>query len=85
MDITLNGEVLTAAEIKELLARSDGLALVRGQWVEVDPEHLKHMIERFREMERSAGEGLSFGEAMRLLAGATSAKGANSVTTSRQP
>ncbi len=82
MDITLEGEVLTAAEIKELLARSDGLALVRGQWVEVDPDHLKHMIERFREMERAAGEGLSFGEAMRLLAGANLSESDESATES---
>jgi hypothetical protein len=31
MEITLNGKTLTAAEIRELLAKSDGLALVRGQ------------------------------------------------------
>jgi non-specific serine/threonine protein kinase len=71
MEITLDGETLTAAEIKELLAKSDGLALVRGRWVEVDRERLGAMMERFGEIERTASEnGLSFGEAMRLLAGA---------------
>ena len=71
MDVTLDGEPLTAAEIRELLAKTDGLALVRGRWVEVDREHLQSMIERFREVERTANEnGLAFGEAMRLLAGA---------------
>jgi hypothetical protein len=71
MEVTLNGESLTAAEIAELLAKSDGLALVRGQWVEVDRERLGRMIERFREVERAAREnGLPFSEAMRLLAGA---------------
>ena len=30
MDVTLDGEPLTAAEIRDLLARTDGLALVRG-------------------------------------------------------
>ena len=62
---------LTAAEIRELLAKSDGLALVRGRWVEVDRERLSRMMEHFREVERAAAEnGLGFGEAMRLLAGA---------------
>ena len=71
MAVTLDGETLTPAEIKELLAKSDGLALVRGRWIELDPERLKQAIDRFREAERSAREnGLAFGEAMRLLAGA---------------
>jgi superfamily II DNA or RNA helicase len=71
MDVTLDGERLTAKEIEELLSRANGLALVRGRWVEVDHEHLTHLIQRFRELERSAElNGLSFGEAMRLLAGA---------------
>lgn len=70
MEITLDGETLTAAEIRELLANSDGLALVRGRWVEVDRERLNRMIEHFGQVERAAGNGLSFGEAMRMLAGA---------------
>ncbi len=36
MEVTLDGERLTAGEIHDLLAKSDGLALVRGRWVEVD-------------------------------------------------
>jgi non-specific serine/threonine protein kinase len=71
MEITLDGETLTDAEIRELLAKSDGLALVRGRWVEVDRERLGRMIEHFGQVERAAAEnGLSFGEAMRMLAGA---------------
>ena len=71
MDVTLDGEPLTAAEIRDLLARTDGLALVRGRWVEIDREHLQSMIDRFGEVERTAKQnGLAFGEAMRLLAGA---------------
>jgi len=71
MEVTLDGEPLTAAEIRELLAKSDGLALVRGHWIEVDREQLRSMIERFDQVERAASaNGLSFGEAMRMLAGA---------------
>jgi superfamily II DNA or RNA helicase len=76
MEVTLDGETLTAAEIRELLAQSDGLALVRGRWVELDRERLKRMMERFEAVQRAAGEtGLPFAEAMRLLAGADSAAG----------
>lgn len=71
MEVTLDGETLTAAEIRELLAKSDGLALIRGRWIELDGERLKLMIDRFGEVERAAREnGLSFGEASRLIAGA---------------
>jgi len=71
MEVTLDGERLTAAEIRELLEKSDGLALVRGRWVEVDGERLRRMLEHFREVERTAAEhGLDFRERARLLAGA---------------
>src|SRR6266446_3815504 len=71
VEVTLDGERLTAAEIRELLEKSDGLALVRGRWVEVDHERLRGMLDHFREIERTAAEnGLGFREAVRLLAGA---------------
>jgi len=71
MEVTLDGETLTAAEIQELLAQSDGLALVRGRWVELNREQLSRMMERFQAIQRASKEsGLSFAEAMRLLAGA---------------
>ena len=71
MEVTLDGENLTAAEIKRLLAHSDGLALIRGKWVEVDHERLSRTLEQFEAIERRAAtDGLSFGEAMRMLAGA---------------
>jgi non-specific serine/threonine protein kinase len=71
MEVTLDGERLTAAEIKKLLASSDGLHFVRGRWVELNRDKLSRMLDQFREIERTAaGRGLSFAEAMRLLAGA---------------
>jgi non-specific serine/threonine protein kinase len=71
MAVTLDGEDLSAAEIKQLLAQSDGLVLIRGKWVEVDRERLSRTLEQFEAIERRATtEGLSFGEAMRMLAGA---------------
>lgn len=71
MEVTLDGERLTSAEIAQLLAASDGLHLVRGRWVEVDRGKLRQMLDEFRRVERTAKEtGLTFAEAMRLLAGA---------------
>src|SRR6478735_1507084 len=69
MEVTLDGESLTAAEIKRILEHSDGLALIRGKWVEVDHERLSRTLEQFEAIERRAvTDGLSFGEAMRMLA-----------------
>lgn len=71
MDVSLDGEPLTNAEVEQLLAASNGLHLVRGRWVEVDRERLSRMLDEFRAVETAAAtDGLSFGEAMRLLAGA---------------
>ncbi len=71
MELTLDGEPLTAGEVEKLLTGTEGLALIRGQWVEVDPAKLRRMIDRFTEAERAAAAGgLTLGEAMRLLAGA---------------
>jgi non-specific serine/threonine protein kinase len=71
VEITLDGDRLTAAEIQQLLAGADGLHFVRGRWVEVNREKLAKMLEEFRAVEHAAArEGLSFAEAMRLVAGA---------------
>jgi hypothetical protein len=70
MQITLDGERLSAAEIKKLLAGADGLQWLRGRWVEVDRGKLGRMLQHFREVEKAAAGGLPFAEAMRLVAGA---------------
>jgi non-specific serine/threonine protein kinase len=71
MDVTLDGERLSAAEIKQLLAHSDGLVLIRGKWVEIDREGLRRTLDKFEAIERrAASDGLLFGEAMRMMAGA---------------
>ena len=76
MDVTLDGENLTRAEIKRLLAHTDGLVLIRGKWVEVDRERLAQTLEQFEAIEhRAISDGLSFAEAMRMLAGASIADG----------
>jgi len=69
--VTLDGERLTPAEVEALLAGAGGLALIRGRWVEVNRERLGRVMARFQEVERLAARGgLSFAEAMRMLAGA---------------
>ena len=71
VEMTLGGEALSEREIRDLLAGTDNLVLLRGQWVEVDRDRLERTLRRFREAEKLAlDQGLPFAEAMRLLAGA---------------
>ena len=70
VEVTLDGEPLTAAELRALMAAGDGLVLVRGRWVELDRERLRHVLDHWKEVERAAEDGLSFLDGMRLLAGA---------------
>jgi non-specific serine/threonine protein kinase len=81
VETTLGGEALTPEEWKALLAAETGLVSLRGQWVEVDPDKLKSVMEHWKRVERdTAGEGVSFLEGMRLLAGVKLSGGAQDET-----
>jgi superfamily II DNA or RNA helicase len=72
MSVILDGEPLTEEEVATMLAGTEDLVMLRGQWVEVDRARLEKTIARFREAEAlAAQDGLSFAEAMRMLAGAS--------------
>ena len=71
MSVTLDGEPLTEVEVAALLAGTENLVLLRGQWVEVDRVRLQRTIDQFHAAEElAARDGLTFAEAMRMLAGA---------------
>jgi superfamily II DNA or RNA helicase len=71
MGIMLDGEPLTEAEVATLLAGTENLVLLRGQWVEIDRARLQRTMEQFHAAEElAARDGLTFAEAMRMLAGA---------------
>jgi non-specific serine/threonine protein kinase len=84
VSLTLDGEALTPAEAKALLAATGGLALLRGRWVEVDRERIARTMQRLQEARALADErGLTFAEAMRALTGAdvTAADAASGIDT----
>ncbi|MEI6890676.1 MAG: DEAD/DEAH box helicase [Pontiella sp.] len=68
LEVVVNGQRLTRAEINALLAGEDGLVLLKGQWVEVDREKLQQALAHWERLEQHGG--ISFVEGMRLLAGA---------------
>lgn len=72
VDVAVDGEPLTDAEVKALLDATDGLALLRGQWVEIDASNLNRTLDRLRAVEaHAAATGLGIFEAMRILSGAS--------------
>ncbi len=70
VETSLDGEPLTPEEWRALMNSTDGLVLLRGQWVEADRDKLQSVLEHWRQIEAGvAGDGVPFLEAMRLLAG----------------
>ncbi|MFW6373667.1 MAG: DEAD/DEAH box helicase [Thermodesulfobacteriota bacterium] len=69
--IAIGDQKLTEKEWRRILASEDGLAYVKGQWIEIDREKLSEALSHWKQVEAdAAGEGISFIEGMRLLAGA---------------
>ncbi len=63
--LVVDGVELTDTEIKRLLGQTEGLAFLKGKWVEVNHERLKRLLET---MEQYDGE-ISLRDAMKMEAG----------------
>ena len=71
IDLALGERKLSEKEWREIMGSEDGLACVKGQWIEVDREKLSEALAHWQQLEaKAAKEGISFIEGMRLLAGA---------------
>lgn len=75
MSVVLGEQELNQKEIQDLLRSSENLIFFKGQWIEVDKEKLGDILAKWKTASRSVGDGLSFGEAMRLLSGVESGIG----------
>jgi non-specific serine/threonine protein kinase len=70
--LALDGEPLTAEEQRTILSATSGLVLIKGKWVEADGARLSEVFDHWKRAERLAKrDGISFQEAMRLVAGAS--------------
>ncbi len=71
VELALDDQHLTDSEWRRIMAAQDGLVNIKGQWVEVDRERLAEALAHWKQVEaEAAGQGLSFIQGMRLLAGA---------------
>lgn len=71
VNLALGDEHLSEEEWQELMNATNGLAYIKGQWIEVDQEKLQQALDHWQQVQADAeGDGLSFIEGMRLLAGA---------------
>jgi non-specific serine/threonine protein kinase len=81
VQLTVDGHALSPKEIKELLAAGEGLVLLKGRWMEVDRNKLTSVLDQWRQVQKQVqAGGVSFSEAMRMLAGAQ-IDGAEAATT----
>ncbi len=72
VDVALDGQTLSEADLQELLNLTGGLVKFKGKWLEIDRTKLEEALEHWHTIQHQVQrEGLSFFEGMRLLAGAT--------------
>jgi SNF2 domain-containing protein/SNF2 helicase protein/helicase-like protein len=70
IQVALGGELLSAEERRAILQATDGLVFLKGRWVEADGARLREVLAHWKQVEQAATrDGVSFHEAMRLLAG----------------
>jgi hypothetical protein len=70
-ELSLDGEKLTPEEWQSILEGSNGLVFLKGRWVEVDRDKLQEALQHWKTVEKAVGgDGVSFLQGMRLLAGA---------------
>ncbi len=66
-ELFLGDEKITRAELKKLLQESEGLAFIKGKWVEIDKEKLQKVLDAYQKAENlSKEDGLTMADAMRM-------------------
>jgi len=65
--LSISGETITAGELKKILSEAEGLAFIKGKWVEVDHEKLRKTLEAYEQAQKNIGNSdMSIIEAMRF-------------------
>lgn len=67
VELSLGGESITKEELERIISQSDGLAFIKGKWIEVDSNRLKETLAAYEHAKREAERGdLTMMEAMRM-------------------
>ena len=65
--LLLGGEKLTEEEIRKLISEAEGLAFIKGKWVEVNHEKLKETLKAYEQAQKLMGKNnINMVEAMRF-------------------
>ncbi|WP_222708578.1 SNF2-related protein [Paenibacillus sp. N3.4] len=66
-ELWLAGEAVTVEELKHLLSEEEGLAFIKGKWVEVNHKRLQEALKAYEQAQKMIGNsGMTVVEAMRL-------------------
>ena len=80
--VAIGDKELSPEELLQLLNSSGPLIQLNGEWVEVNSKKLKSLIDQWDKASKLSGDdGISLGEALRLLAGFTALKSESGVSS----
>lgn len=66
-ELVLGEDKITPEEVRQLLNQTEGLALIKGKWIEINHERLRKVLEAFERADNLTKDGgLTLAEAMRL-------------------
>jgi non-specific serine/threonine protein kinase len=68
--LLLGDVVISEEEVRRILAESEGMAYIKGKWVEVDPNKLNQLLKVFEQAKRAESEGLTLRDVMSMQMGA---------------
>ena len=57
LSLTVDGVSLTQQDIQDLLNQTEGLALLKGKWIEVNHEKLKKLLEDMKNVPENLSSG----------------------------
>jgi hypothetical protein len=57
VQMTLEGEPLSKADLKALLESANGLVLLKGKWVEVDRDKLREVLAHWQKVQSASAPG----------------------------
>lgn len=65
--LSLGGEQITAEELRKIISEAEGLAFIKGKWIEVNHEKLKEALKAYEQAQKLLGKtDMNIIEAMRF-------------------